>query len=178
MEQLIRLLRDTVIDFTGNDDPKDNAAAFMEYLQEKNILFEVDNWNGPAGGWPEIYYIAPEPVIRNMLRDRFDCDDDEIEYMIKEWSEPYEKPIILPGRDENNDNSTITVPFNGIHEEYHNLLMAGIKVLEIGISEKTNGVIQATLYGSEKVMRKYLSSLWEVKPNGDEINELFLDTNI
>ena len=173
MEQTIRLLRDTVIDFTGNDDPKENAASFMQYLQRKNILFEVDNWNGPAGGWPEIYYIAPEWVIRDMLKDRFDCDDDEIEYMIKEWSEPYEKPIMLNDNTDNKDAVTISVPFNGIHDEYSNLVMAGIKVLGIDISEKTNGVIQATLYGSEKVIRKYLSSLWDVKPHGDEINELF-----
>lgn len=80
---------DTAIDFSNPSD-MENGWNFLMFLQKNDITFEVVKWNGPGGGWPQIFYTGTKEALEIMLRKMFACDDSDVEFHISEAIEVQE----------------------------------------------------------------------------------------
>ena len=59
--------------------------------------------------------------------------------------------------------------FNGIEKELPKLVKQNIKVT--GLQLSGHGAVEARLEGDKATIQKYLAALWNVDPDGEEIND-------
>jgi len=80
---------DTAIDFSDLSN-MENGWEFLMFLQKNDITFEIVKWNGPGGGWPQIFYTGTKEALELMLKERFECDEQDVEWHISEAIEVQE----------------------------------------------------------------------------------------
>lgn len=71
----MKIQLDTVLDFS-------NVADFMQYLEKNNILMSVLTWNGPGGGHSVVEYQGDTKVIKKMMEEMFEMDEETIEFYL------------------------------------------------------------------------------------------------
>ncbi len=74
---------DTSINFNDLSD-MENGWLFLIFLKKHNITFEIIQWEGPGGGLPLIGYKGTEQALRHLLKERFNCQDSDVEFHMSE----------------------------------------------------------------------------------------------